>query len=114
MSVPIKPTLHKVLIKVEDHPDKKSADKAGIILAESAAMNKKVAFTVGTIMEIGPTAFVDYFTDDYKGPVCKVGDRVTIAKYSGNNFTHEGSMYRLINDVDIHGVVEDPNFDFID
>lgn len=112
--VPVKPSCHKVLVKVELPPEIQRMKNSNIAMPVDMEAQYKGAGVTGTVMAIGPTAFVDDYTDNYKEPFYNVGDRVIIAAYSGRNFEHEGETYRLINDRDVHGIIVDPNFQIKD
>lgn len=93
----INPCGHRVLVKPE--PVEK-VTKSGIILHHDAAEREELANIIGTVVAIGPTAWM---TENLgKVAWCKVGDRVAFAKYGGFVMVdpEDGEKYRLINDED--------------
>ena len=80
----------------------KRAKAAGIHLELDKREQKAVEY--GTIVQVGPTAFMDYGgTPD----LLAVGDRVTINKYSGKEVTDsDGSKYVIVNDQDILAIIQ--------
>lgn len=76
--------------------------KGGIVIPPTKAEREDMAQTDVEVMAIGPDAWADK-----KGPWCKVGETVKIAKYSGLEFRGpDARTYRMINDVDVIGVCD--------
>lgn len=97
----IKPVLHRILIKV-DPVETKTA--SGIIVSLNEK-REQAAAEIGTVVDIGSTAFKDYGeTPD----LVKIGDRVYFAKYAGKlvKDTNEDE-FLLVNDEDICGLLVD-------
>ena len=96
----IVPVGHRVLIK----PDKiKNVTDSGIMLnTPSQEEREQLASHRGVVVAIGSSAYADQ-----KEPWCKIGDRVTYAKYAGLIYkekeTADGLEYRVINDLDVVG-----------
>lgn len=98
----IVPLLHRIILKL-DEVEKKTA--SGIVLPESVTDKERKAVEVGTVISIGPTAFRDYGGDEN---TLHVGDRVTIAKYSGKEIQDvDGTGYVAVNDEDIICILKD-------
>lgn len=102
----IKILLHHVLIKLDDATEAdeiyRRAKSAGIELALDKREQKAVEY--GTVVQIGPTAFIDYGRDP---TILKVGDRVSLNRYSGKSVVDkDGSEFVLVNDQDILCVIE--------
>jgi co-chaperonin GroES (HSP10) len=98
--------LHHVLVKLDDATEAddvyRKAKAAGIELALDKREQKAVEY--GTVVQVGPTAFLDYGRDP---DILKGGDRVSFARYSGKDVTDSnGDKYVLLNDSDILVVVE--------
>ena len=92
--------LHHVLVKL-DEPETKTA--SGIILAVDEKKERK-AVEYGTVVKVGPTAFLDYGRDP---TILKEGDRISFARYSGKSIKDsDGTEYVLLNDSDVLVVIE--------
>ena len=102
----IKILLHHILVKLDDateaDQDLKRAKAAGIIL--ELDKREQAAVEYGTVVKIGPTAFVDYGRDS---TILKEGDRISFARYSGKSLKDsDGTEYLLLNDADVLVVIE--------
>jgi co-chaperonin GroES (HSP10) len=59
------------------------------------------------VVAVGPDAYKD--TERYpSGPWCKEGDFVIVRAYNGTRFTIHGREFRMINEDQVEGTVEDP------
>lgn len=96
----IKLLLHTILVKLDDIETKTAS---GIILAIDEKKERK-AVEYGTVVQVGPTAFVDYG----RSPDCiKVGDRISLNRYSGKSVTDvDNTEYVIVNDQDVLCVIE--------
>lgn len=110
---------HRVLVKPDPpkdqfnkHVSKELADKGfEIALPKEQELREQVGTSIGTVVAVGSTCWKAY---DYNVPLviwepwCKVGDRITFSRYAGkiqeDPVTNEKFM--LINDVDVHCVIE--------
>ena len=63
--------------------------------------------TVLFVVAVGPDAYKDPVKFP-SGPWCKEGDFVLVRAYSGTRFTIHGREFRMINDDQVDGTVEDP------
>lgn len=102
----IRVLLHHVLIqpdKVEEADDMfRRAKAAGIELALDKREQKAVEY--GTVLQVGPTAFIDLGGSP---DIVKVGDRVSFARYAGKEVADKtGDRYILLNDQDVLCVIE--------
>jgi chaperonin GroES len=98
----IVPQGHRVLVR----PDKKEEKtKGGIILAETIRQNEELAGIFGTVVAIGPTAWMAF--DDGRA-WAKVGDKVVYSKYGGLVLEDPDTkeLFRLLNDEDIYCTIE--------
>lgn len=96
----LKLLLHHVLVKPDDIETK---TQSGIILAVNEKAERK-AVEYGTVIKVGPTAFVDHGRDP---SILNGGDRVSFARYSGKSIVDsDGEEYILLNDDDILCVIE--------
>lgn len=95
----IEPCGHRLLILPEE-VEKKTA--SGIILGtDSAEKMEALAQTFGRVIAMGATCYADQ-----PAPWCKVGDRVSFAKYSGLlNKGLDEKKYRVISDLDIVSII---------
>lgn len=96
----IKLLLHTILVKL-DEPETKTA--SGIIIAIDEKKERK-AVEYGTVVQVGPTAFIDYG----RNPDClKVGDRISLNRYSGKSIVDvDGTEYVIVNDQDVLAIIE--------
>lgn len=93
----IKPLADRVVIKTVEAAE---TTKSGIILTASAQEKPSVA----EVVAVGPGGVVD--GKEVKMFV-KIGDKVLISKYSGNEVKVDGVEYSIVRQDDILAVVED-------
>lgn len=75
--------------------------QGGIAMPTELVEKEEYAQIFATLVAIGPDAW-----KDRKTPPAEIGDRVMIAKYTGQLFTGaDGRRYRVIHDLDIIGRV---------
>lgn len=73
----------------------------GIAMPQELVEKQEYAQIFATLVAVGPDAW-----KDKKAPAAAVGDRVMIAKFTGQLFTgHNGLRYRVIHDLDIIGKI---------
>jgi co-chaperonin GroES (HSP10) len=71
----------------------------GIALPDELIYKEEMAQIFATLVAIGPDAWADS-----KTPAAEIGDRVMIAKFTGQLFTGpDNRRYRVIHDLDIIG-----------
>ena len=98
--------MHHVLVKLDDAIEAddtyRRAKASGIIIELDKREQKAVEY--GTVVQVGPTSFIDYgLTPD----TLKVGDRISLNRYAGKSIKDsDGSEYVLVNDQDILCVIE--------
>lgn len=102
----IKILLHHILIKLDDAIEAdgalKRAKAAGLILELDS--REQAAVEYGTVVKIGPTAYIAHGLDP---TILKVGDRVSFTRYSGKRIVDsDGVEYMLLNDDDVLVVIE--------
>lgn len=97
-------TGHRVLVKVLGVEEDVCTDSGIIIKAKADSYNDRSCSKYAKVVQVGANAF-KAFDDGH--PWCKVGDEVLIAEYSGVLIPEEdgNSLYRIINDEDVLGVV---------
>ena len=97
----ISPCGHRLLVLPEQVESK---TQSGIII--STVVTEKLealAQTFGVVASMGSTCY-----SDQPAPWCKVGDRISFAKYSGLlNRGKDGKEYRVISDLDVVSVVDE-------
>lgn len=93
----IKPLADRVVIKTVEAAE---TTKSGIILTASAQEKPSVA----EVVAVGPGGIVE--GKEVKMFV-KIGDKVLISKYSGNEVKVDGVEYSIVRQDDILAVVED-------
>lgn len=103
-SIGIQATGHHILICPDEVAEK---TKGGIILAQETRQQEQRAATQGVIINIGPTAWVDFGDGE---PWAKEGDYVSFAKFAGIEIVGKnGQRYILLNDQDILAVLTKNN-----
>ena len=102
----IKILLHHVLVKQDDLAEADDAVKRAKALGLIVDLDKReqAAVEYGTVIQVGPTAFMDYGRDN---TILKEGDRISFARYSGKSIKDSDSTeYLLLNDSDVLVVIE--------
>lgn len=95
--------IHRIVVKPDtlEQVDEvyKRAKEAGIAIAELDEIRmERNAVDRGTVVQVGPTAFIDYHGVD----VVKPGDYIAYAKYAGKTVKDfDGTDYLIINDEDV-------------
>lgn len=102
----IKILLHHVLVKLEEATEAddmyRRAKAAGIHL--ELDKREKHAVEIGTVVQVGPTAFKDL---GGVPDLLSVGDKVSITRYSGKKIVDtDGTEYQLVNDEDVLCVIK--------
>lgn len=115
----VKTTFYRVLVKVDKTREQQQKEEGKIILSSDYQDDKyaTAAQTTGVIISMGDQAF-----NQCETPQCKIGDRVVFKGHSGIRLIrHEDpenqkktTMYRLLNDDEIYGVVELEEADYKD
>lgn len=82
-------------------------DGTGILKADTTIRAEEASTSVLFVMEVGPDAYKDAAKFP-SGPWCKKGDFVLVRTYSGTRFRVFGQEFRVLNDDQIEGVVDDP------
>ena len=100
-----KPKGWKVLCAVP--PAEDTFDDSVLVKATISQRIEEQTTTVLFVVALGPDAYKD--TNKFpSGPWCQEGDFVLVRTYSGTRFTIHGREFRMINDDQVEGVVEDP------
>ena len=89
-------------------PDvKETFDGTGILKAQEVQRAEELTSHVLFVLKIGP----DAYKDEKKfpsGPWCQEGDFVLTRAYAGTRFKVFGREFRIINDDQVDGTIEDP------
>jgi co-chaperonin GroES (HSP10) len=101
------PTGWRILCMVPDVSDKLEGTDLDLIKATASLRQEEHATTVLFVVKMGPQAYQD--KDKFgETPWCKQGDFVLVRAYSGTRFKVYGKEFRMINDDQVEGIVEDP------
>ena len=95
------PKGHRILVLPKEVEEK---TESGIIInVGTQKLREELAQVDGVVVAMGNTCYTDQ-----PEPWCKVGDKVFFGKYSGIfRDGKDGLKYRVINDLDIVGTLED-------
>lgn len=97
---------HHILIKLDDAVEADEVYSRAKALGIHLELDKRVheAVEYGTIVQVGPTAYRDFGLDN---SIVKVGDRVSLTRYSGKKVVDkDNSVYYIFNDSDVLCVIE--------
>jgi len=86
----------------------RSETKGGILLPDKFKEDMKYLTTVGKVVKVGDTAYMDVEKFP-KGPWCCEGDFVCYTKHSGQKFVYKGIRYILMYDDQIMMRIDDPS-----
>lgn len=105
----IHPSGHRLLV---DPKDVEEVSKGGIIIAIGSGKDREqMAQIMGIVMEVGSTCWKDQAVGDW----CKPGDMVMFGKYAGlTAMGKDEKQYRIINDLDVIAVLEEPEESLIE
>ena len=101
---PVRPFMYRLLVQLLP-----TVDRIGsVILPQTTQDAQRALAMIARVVAVGPAAFEH---DKFSGDRVSVGDYVLINKYKGAEFEVVDGReppYRMINDDEILGVVEDP------
>lgn len=104
------PCGHRILVQQEQYEEHdevfKRARAVGIEISKDSNVRYQESVDVGTILEVGPTAWKD-FGDS---PWAQVGDRVYFAKHAGKKVedpSNKDKHYVILNDEDVVAVIKE-------
>ena len=93
----------RVHVRPDESDTDKAIKKAGLYVPEHQDTRQaRVAVDSGIVLDIGPTAFVEYGGE----PWCKVGDHIVYARHAGYRV---GDDVLVINDSDVVAKLEEDN-----
>jgi co-chaperonin GroES (HSP10) len=101
------PTGWRILCMVPDVSDRLEGTDLDLIKATASLRQEEHATTVLFVVKMGPQAYQDQVKFG-ETPWCKQGDFVLVRAYSGTRFKVYGKEFRMINDDQVEGIVEDP------
>jgi len=100
-----KPSGYKILCAVPPADD--TFEDSMLIKANISQRIEEQTSVVLFVVAVGPDAYKD--KERYpSGPWCKEGDFVLVRAYNGTRFTIHGREFRMINEDQVDGTVEDP------
>ena len=84
-----------------------SKTKSGIILTDETVAESQITTNICKVLKVGPDAYKD--KEKFPtGPWCKTDDWVLITRYAGSRIRIDGGELRIINDVELLAVIDDP------
>ena len=81
--------------------------ESGIIKSDMTLQHEELLTTVLFVVKMGPDCYKDAARFP-SGPWCKEGDFILVRPHAGTRLKIHGREFRIINDVSVEGVVEDP------
>ena len=99
-----RPSGYRILCAI---PDAEKEFDSGIAKADITLQYEEVLTTVLFVVELGP----DCYKDEKRFPSgawCKKGDFILVRPNSGSRLVIHGREFRMINDDNVEGVVDDP------
>lgn len=101
--IKLKAVGHRILVKVDAPPE---ASKGGIYMPEETRRLDKLMINKGVVLSVGPTAFLnkERFGPE---PWCKEGDRILFVPAGEIQIQPDGTLLRLINDLDVYALVSE-------
>ena len=99
-----KPSGYRILLAL---PEAKQTYESGLIKADKTMHHEEISSVIGFVLSLG----ADCYADKVKFPSgawCKEGDFVLVGAYKGTRFKVHGKEFRMINDDEVLGIVEDP------
>lgn len=98
------PTGYRLLCALPKVAEKTSG---GVFRPDSIRDREEVASALLLVLAMGPDCYGD--TKRFpSGPFCKTGDFILVRPYAGTRFKVLGQEFRIINDDEVSGVIEDP------
>lgn len=100
-----RPSGYKLLCAVPQIDQK--FDNSSLIKPDTLARVEEQTTSVLFVLAVGPDAYGD--KEKFPtGPWCKEGDFVLVRTYAGTRFRVHGKEFRILNDDQVEGVVDDP------
>jgi len=102
-----KPSGYRILCAIPEAEKQFEESEIGLIKADETMRNEETLTTVLFVVELGPDCYKDT-TKFPTGPWCKQGDFILVRPYAGSRLVIHGREFRIINDDNVEGIVEDP------
>tara|TARA_R110000803_G_scaffold68722_6_gene130813 strand:+ start:303 stop:740 length:438 start_codon:yes stop_codon:yes gene_type:complete len=99
------PVGYRILIKMWKMSER---TKGGIALSEQTLETSEITSVVGYVVKMGEMCYKD--TEKFLTPWCKEGQFVVIGRYAGARFKTKFGEHRIINDDEIIGTIEKPEY----
>jgi len=101
------PAGYKILCGVPDISKKIDGTELDLVRPDAFAKQEQYATSVLFVLKVGPEAYQDKSRYP-NGPWCKPGDFILVRTYTGTRFKIFDKEFRIINEDQVEGVVEDP------
>lgn len=88
-------------------PEKEDTYESGIAKADITLHHEELLTTVLFVVKLGPDCYKDTARFP-SGPWCKPGDFILVRPHAGSRLKIHGKEFRIINDDNVEGVVQDP------
>ena len=98
------PSGYRILCAIPEIEDKFDN---GIVKADITMQHEELLTTVLFVVKLGPDCYKDPSRFP-SGPWCKQGDFILVRPHAGTRLKVHGREFRIINDDNVEGVVEDP------
>ena len=98
------PSGYRILCAV---PEKEDTYESGIAKADITLHHEELLTTVLFVVKLGPDCYKDTARFP-SGPWCKQGDFILVRPHAGSRLKIHGKEFRIINDDNVEGVVQDP------
>lgn len=102
-----KPSGYRILCAIPEAEKQFEESEIGLIKADETMRNEETLTTVLFVVELGPDCYKDT-TKFPTGPWCKKGDFILVRPYAGSRLVIHGREFRIINDDNVEGIVDDP------
>ena len=102
-----KPSGYRILCAIPEAEKQFEESEIGLIKADETMRNEETLTTVLFVVELGPDCYKDT-TKFPTGPWCKQGDFILVRPYAGSRLVIHGREFRIINDDNVEGIVDDP------
>ena len=101
------PSGYRILCAIPEAEKQFEESEIGLIKADETMRNEETLTTVLFVVELGPDCYKDT-TKFPTGPWCKKGDFILVRPYAGSRLVIHGREFRIINDDNVEGIVDDP------
>ena len=102
-----RPAGYRILCAIPEAEKQFEESEVGLIKSDETMRNEETLTTVLFVVAMGPDCYKDP-TRFPTGAWCKEGDFVLIRPHTGSRLVIHGREFRIINDDNVEGVVDDP------